>query len=239
MDLYSRPSIGILSPQDNIQSLQPLNLNDSELDSTNIDPTRPWHGDTMSYIPGLNFLCHLFLLWHSSQQVCPPTLAHLQHYMTLVQRALETLPPNLRWRGGLSRPPESNFGTDVQTANLYITQLHIRSNLLQQMHTLLKTRNTIEHGFGDMQEITKQRAMIVKDLLEILYHMSEETLEANGHSLVPKARDIGSALLDELGMGASEFSENENFNLDSQKASADLRKLLEKLERLDYLHQRN
>ena len=155
--------------------------------------------------------------------------------MTLVQRALDTLPPNLRWRGGLSRPPDSNFGTDVQTANLYVTQLHIRSTLLQQMHTLLETHTPAPQGLQGLGDITKQRAMIVKDLLEILYHMSEEILEANGQSLVPKARDIGSALLDEMGMGASPLGGSESFDLDTQKASVDLRKLLEKLERLDYL----
>ncbi|KAG4436481.1 hypothetical protein IFR05_008022 [Cadophora sp. M221] len=244
--IYGRPCIVILSPQDNIQAMKPLDENDTELDPSNIDPSNPWHGDTVTYVPGLNYLTHLFYLWHSSQQISPLSVPHIQQHMAYIQRALDTLPPSLRWRGGLSRPPGSNFGTDVQTANLYITQLHIRSSLLEQMYTLSKSvptspaldgRDTC-HGLNiHKDEIRKQRAEIVKDLLEILYHMSEETLEANGHSLVPKVRDIGSALLDEMRVGDSQLNSCENDGsgaFGAQEASLDLRRLLEKLERLDF-----
>ncbi|KAH6721627.1 hypothetical protein BKA61DRAFT_591065 [Leptodontidium sp. MPI-SDFR-AT-0119] len=244
--IYGRPCIVILSPQDNIQAMKPSDVNDTELDPTNIDPSNPWHGDTVTYVPGLNYLTHLFYLWHSSQQISPLSVPHIQQHMAYVQRALDTLPPSLRWRGGLSRPPGSNFGTDVQTANLYITQLHIRSSLLEQMYTLSKSVPTSpaldgrETHLGlniHKDEIRKQRAEIVKDLLEILYHMSEETLEANGHSLVPKVRDIGSALLDEMRVGDSQLNSNDNDGngaFGAQEASLDLRRLLEKLERLDF-----
>jgi hypothetical protein len=57
--------------------------------------------------------------------------------------------------------------------------------------------------------------------------MPRETLEANGHSLVPKIRDIGSALLDEVRMV-------EGSHLVSEQARHDLQRLLEKLEKLDY-----
>ncbi|KAL5323669.1 hypothetical protein ACEPPN_008209 [Leptodophora sp. 'Broadleaf-Isolate-01'] len=249
--------------------MKPSDVNDTELDPTNIDPSNPWHGDTVTYVPGLNYLTHLFYLWHSSQQISPLSVPHIQQHMAYVQRALDTLPPSLRWRGGLSRPPGSNFGTDVQTANLYITQLHIRSSLLEQMYTLSKSVPTSpaldgrETHLGlniHKDEIRKQRAEIVKDLLEILYHMSEETLEANGHSkyqssnlqyllevlsliwipgtgLVPKVRDIGSALLDEMRVGDSQLNSNDNDGngaFGAQEASLDLRRLLEKLERLDF-----
>ncbi|PVH77460.1 hypothetical protein DL98DRAFT_637555 [Cadophora sp. DSE1049] len=244
--IYGRPNIGLISAQDNIQAIKPLDLNDTELDPTNIDPSNPWHGDTVTYVPGLNYLTHLFYLWHSSQQTSPLSVPHIQQHMAYIQRALDTLPPELRWRGGLSRPPGSNFGTDVQTANLYITQLHIRSSLLEQMYTLSKSLPTspaldgrsVAQGLNlHKDEIRKQRAEIVKDLLEILYHMSEETLEANGHSLVPKVRDIGSALLDEMRVGDSQLNSSETDGsgaFSAQEASMDLRKLLEKLERLDF-----
>ncbi|KAG4421307.1 hypothetical protein IFR04_005609 [Cadophora malorum] len=244
--IYGRPNIGLISAQDNIQATKPLDMNDTELDPTNIDPSNLWHGDTVTYVPGLNYLTHLFYLWHSSQQTFPLSVPHIQQHMTYIQRALDTLPPELRWRGGLSRPPGSNFGTDVQTANLYITQLHIRSSLLEQMYTLSKSLPTSPALDGRIasqspnlhkDEIRKQRAEIVKDLLEILYHMSEETLEANGHSLVPKVRDIGSALLDEMRVGDSQLNSGESDGsgaFSSQEASLDLRRLLEKLERLDF-----
>jgi hypothetical protein len=67
----------------------------------------------------------------------------------------------------------------------------------------------------------------VEDLLEILSHMPRETLEANGHSLVPKIRDIGAALLDEVRM-------TDGSQLANEQARTDLRRLLEKLERLDF-----
>jgi hypothetical protein len=139
----------------------------------------------------------------------------------LVQRALDYLPPELKWRGGLSRPPQSNFGTDVQTANLYITQLHIRSNLLEQIRRISKTL-----GVQTPTEVRNERQSIVGDLLEILYHTSQEVLEANGHSLIPKIRDLGTALLDEVRTGDGEQGV-------SPIASENLERLLAKLEDLD------
>lgn len=221
--MFARPYVGLLTPQDNVQSLRPLDLTDSELDPSFVSSGNPWHGDTMSYIPGLNYLSNLFLLWHSSQKHHNNTITGLQEHITLTQRALDDLPAELRWRGGLSRPPRSNFGTDVQVANLYITQLHIRSSLLEQLGRLAK-------GQADLlisQNIFSQRQSIVEDSLEILSHMPRETLEANGHSLVPKIRDIGSALLDEVRM-------IEGAQLVSEPARNDLQRLLEKLEILDF-----
>lgn len=220
--MFGRPYVGLLTAQDNLQAMRPLDLNDGELDPTT-SADGQWHGDTMSYIPGLNHLSNLFLLWHSSQLLHNQTIKGLQEHINLVRRALDDLPAELRWRGGLSRPPRSNFGTDVQVANLYITQLHIRSNLLEQLDRLSK-------GQADLvtsENIVLQRQSIVEDSLEILSHMPRETLEANGHSLVPKIRDIGSALLDEVRMV-------EGSHLVSEQARHDLQRLLEKLEKLDY-----
>ena len=84
--------------------------------------------------------------------------------------------------------------------------------------------------FGQ-EEIRKERASIVEDLLEIIYHVSEETLEANGHSLMPKIRDIGSVLLDEIRMGNGQLVGGDQGS--HQNTSTDLKRLLEKLERLD------
>ncbi len=142
--------------------------------------------------------------------------------MSLVQRALDYLPPELQWRGGLSRHSQSNFGTQVQTANLYITQLHIRSNLLEQMNRLSKSSGITKTP----PEIINERQTIVEDMLEILYHMPQETLEANGHSLIPKIRDIGSALLDEVRTG-------DRPQPTGSKASVNLGRLLAKLESLN------
>jgi hypothetical protein len=226
MDLHGRPHVGLLSPKDNIEALRPLEISDNELDPTFAGQRDHWHGNDRSYIPGLNYLSKLFLLWHASQQVNNDTLSHLQTHMDLVQCALDYLPPELRWRGGLSKPPRSNFGTEVQTANLYITQLHIRSNLLEQMNNLSKSLGATTTP----SEIINERQNIVSDMLEILYHMPQETLEANGPSLIPKIRDIGSALLDEVRTG-------DRPQPHGSKASANLDRLLAKLESLDVYSQ--
>lgn len=223
MEMFGRPHIGLLTPQDNIQALRPFDLTDTELDPTQTLAEDPWHGSTMSYIPGLNHLSSLFLLWYSSQQTHNNTTNGLQEHINLVQRALDELPAELRWRGGLSRPPHSNFGTDVQIANLYITQLHIRTNLLEQLDHLTKVSSDI----ATSQNILSQRQSIVEDALEILSHMPRETLEANGHSLVPKIRDIGAALLDEVRIG-------DQPGTISEQARRGLARLLEKLEKLDF-----
>lgn len=210
-------------PQDNINALTPLDLSDNELDPVQVsDEDDNWHGSTRSYIPGFNYLSKLFLLWHQSQLGATDNLEHLCNFSNLVQRALDYLPPELKWRGGLSRHPQSNFGTDVQMANLYITQLHIRSNLLEQMNRLPKDPGTPQTPAA----ISTERQSIVEDMLEILYHMPEETLEANGHSLLPKIRDIGSALVDEVRTG------DQTVHMSSE-ASVKMERLLAKLESLD------
>jgi hypothetical protein len=205
----------MLSPHDNIDKLKPLEITDKDLGHDE-EFSGDWHGDQFSYIPGLNHLTNLFMLWHESQQVSHENLSQLQDYIRLVHCALDYLPPELRWRGGLSRPPHSNFGTDVQTVNLYITQLHIRSYLLDQVDRLAKERGATSTS----EEVISERQRIIDDMLAIVYQMPEDTLEANGHSLVPKLRDIGLALL------------NEETN--PAVALVNLDKLLAKLERLDF-----
>jgi hypothetical protein len=219
MSLLGRPYIGLLSPQDNIDALIPLEITDAELDLLQPEPDSDWHGNYISYIPGLNYLSKLFLLWHESQQSSNQTLDQTLVYINLVQRALDYLPPELRWRGGLSRPPRSNFGTDVQTANLYITQLHIRSNLLEQMDHLSQRLSIA----GTLPNIASERQRVVDDMLEILYQLPKETLEANGYSLVPKIRDIGFALLPEV----------RKRNTPNLTTPSNLDRLLAKLETLD------
>lgn len=200
--------------QPQLDRFQPLEVADANLAS--LTPgERQWHGNTTSYIPGLKALSSLFILWARSQQGDYEDLDHLQHYLKLVLRALDNIPPVLRWRGGLSRPSDGNFGTDAQMVNLYITQIHIRSFLLDQM-------DRAADKVGDsatLAWIANARQNLVDDMLAIVYQMPEDTLEANGYSLIPKMRDIGLALL--------------NDTSDSTKVLLNLDRLLQKLERLD------
>jgi len=214
--LHGRPRLTFLGPSLDSELIRPLEITDAELAA--ITPGQEqWHGNVTSYIPGLNALSNLFMLWFKSQQGDHvQDLAHLQHHMELAISSLDNIPPELRWRGGLSRPKRSNFGTDVQMVNLMITQIHIRSFLLDQMDraaTEIGDTNTAVWVFNARQSL-------VDDMLAIVYQMPEDTLEANGYSLIPKLRDIGLALL----------SENAG---DSVKALVNLDRLLAKLERLD------
>ncbi len=202
-----------ISAFSDIESLRPHDLNDKDFCEF-LPDEETWHGIFTSYIPGLNALTNLFMLWYRSQQHDTSSLAHLQIYLDLVQSALDHIPPELRWRGGLSRPHKSNFGTDVQMVNLYITQIHIRSFLLDQMASAAqRSQNT-----AAISEILTSRQNLVNDMLAIVYQMPEDTLEANGNSLISKLRDIGLALLND------NSSETSFMNLD---------RLLAKLDRLD------
>jgi hypothetical protein len=218
MGLHRRPYISILSPSDNVHELAPLEIADKDL-TQDIEIVDDWHGDQISYIPGLNHLTRLFMLWYENQQVGHEDLSLLQGCLQQVHSALDYLPPTLRWRGGLSRSPQSSFGTDVQTVNIYITQLHIRLYLLDQIDHLQKKRGAT----ATSPEITNERQRIVDDMLAILYQMPEDTLEANGVSLMPKIRDIGLTLL--------------NDDANPNVALVNLDRLLAKLEVLDFYPQ--
>ncbi|KAL4762824.1 Zn(II)2Cys6 transcription factor domain-containing protein [Aspergillus foveolatus] len=94
--------------------------------------------------------------------------------------------PPLRWRGGLSRPATATPRHDVQIANIFITSLFVRSNLLQQFAP------------STAPEYQEEHQRIVSDLLEVLNHLPREILEANGYRLIPEIRDIGGAYLEVL-----------------------------------------
>ncbi|KAK1625511.1 hypothetical protein BDP81DRAFT_397788 [Colletotrichum phormii] len=218
-DIFGRLSVSIVSHQENRAHLRPLPLRDSQLETgpqLSHAELPPWHGDTTSYVPGLNQLSDLFLIWHEAQ-TAPISLyggqeEALKHWLAKIQTIIDNFPPELRWRGGLSRPSHITESHDTQIANLFITSLNIRSNLLQKFGSTVKTR-AAEH----------QR--IVDDLLEILYHMPQHVLEQNGNSLIPKLRDCGAAYMEQMDVGDGA--------LVSESARLKLEKLLRKLDDID------
>ncbi|KAF9873794.1 hypothetical protein CkaCkLH20_08904 [Colletotrichum karsti] len=224
-DIFGRLSVSIVSHQENRLHLRPVPLTDSQLDTgPQLSPGElpPWHGDSTSYVPGLNHLSDLFLIWHEAQ-TAPVSIyggqeEALKHYMNRIQNIIDSFPPELRWRGGLSRPGHITEGHDTQIANLFITSLNIRSNLLQKFGSTDKTR-AYEH----------QR--IVDDLLEILYHMPQHVLEQNGNSLIPKLRDCGAAYMEQMNIGDSSSGGPET--LVSESARLKLERLLRKLDDID------
>lgn len=174
--------------------------------------------NTHSYISGLNALSRLFLIWQTSQAIGVQTIENLQEHISRAHQALTDLPPELVCSNGVSQ--SGNFGFDVQKVNLKVTQLHIRANLLEQMNSLAK-----DQGFLVTPDaIIEERHLVVEELLEVLYTMPEEVFDANGFSIIPKIRDIGSALLDELRTGQHGRRLHTRENLE---------RLLAKLEHLD------
>ncbi|KAH7401261.1 hypothetical protein BKA66DRAFT_436419 [Pyrenochaeta sp. MPI-SDFR-AT-0127] len=171
-----------------------------------------------SYVPGLNALSGLFLVWQSSQTISVQTMENLSEHISRAHHVLDDVSPELRWQGEASQ--FGDFGFNVQKVNLKITQLHIRSNLLEQMNTLARDQNL--RVTPDV--IIEERHRVVDELLDILYHTSNEVFDANGYSIVPKIRDIGSALLDELRTGSHGRT---------LQASLSLDRLLVKLDDLD------
>ncbi|KAK2000961.1 glycoside hydrolase [Colletotrichum falcatum] len=225
-DIFGKLSMSLVSHQENRGHLRPVPLTDSQLDKgpqLSAAELPPWHGDTTSYVPGLNHLSDLFMTWHEAQ-TAPVSLyggqeGALKHFLSRIQAVVDSFPPELRWRGGLSRPPHVTEGHDTQVANLLITSLNIRSNLLQKFGaSAAETTRAAEH----------QR--IVDDLLEILYRVPQHVLEQNGNSLIPKLRDCGAAYMEQMNIGGGGGDPRW---LVSESARNKLEKLLRKLDDID------
>lgn len=216
-DLYGRQLLFLREANDQTGSLMPLEIPDARLLDQD-EPSSPDHiGSDHSYVPGLNALSRLFMVWQSSQATATQSMGNLQAHIERAHRIADNLPPELSWKG---HHISGDFGFDVQTVNLKITQLHIRANLLEQMNAIAKA----EGLRITPQAIIDERHRVVGELLDILYHMPTEVFDANGYSIIPKIRDIGSALLDELRTGSSGRTLQASVNLD---------RLLSKLENLD------
>ena len=216
-DMYGRQLLFLRQAHDQTSALMPAEVSDAQLLNGN-EPSSPDHiGSEHSYVPGLNALSRLFMVWQSSQATLTQSMENLQAHIERAHRIVDNLPPELSWKG---IQISGDFGFDVQTVNLKITQLHIRSNLLEQMNTIAKTEGLLITPHA----IIEERHRVVEELLDILYHMPTEVFDANGYSIIPKIRDIGSALLDELRTGSHGRTLQASVNLD---------RLLAKLENLD------
>ncbi|KAK7415999.1 hypothetical protein QQZ08_012152 [Neonectria magnoliae] len=208
-NILGRLPVSLLS-QELIDAIpRPLDLTDDQM-----EPPDPFESDHVA-VPGPNCLSDLFKVWHDVQltPASADPAARLGKYLSQVQHVIDSLPPELRWRGGLSRPPNVTQGHDMQIANLFITSLHIRFNLLQKLDPAPKS--LLEHR------------KIVDDLLEILYHLLQAVFNANGSSVVPKIRDIGAAYLEQV------EKEHGTGQTDGGSARSKLERVLRKLDDLD------
>ncbi|KAJ5377794.1 uncharacterized protein N7496_005203 [Penicillium cataractarum] len=213
VDILGRLPISILA-QDQLDAFaRPLEKSDEQLDPPVAqEDCQEWHGNYTSYVPGLNCLSNLYLIWQEARSTNSSN--PVETYLKGLQRVMDNFPPELRWRGGLSRPSNVTYGHDVQVANLFVTSLHIRSNLIQR--------------FGTPEIRLKEHPKIIDDLLEVLYHLPQAVFDANGSSLVPKIRDMGAAYLEQIRMTGLERSDRDD------ESQGKLTRLLQKLDELDY-----
>jgi hypothetical protein len=235
--------------------LRPKVLKDEQLDPLSTPTTTPgslpsvasptgnqateWHGETTSYVPGLNSLSDLFSIWHDLQSRDQRTRDQQHHshkrqsaedliayYFDRIRQVLDNLPPELRWRGGLSRPRTITYGHDVQIANIFITSFHIRSNILQKFSARLDLHN--DEDSGALSFCAEEHQRIVDDLLEVLYNLPPKVFDANGSSLVPKVRDISAAYLEQI-----VANNNNRDDAGSANAREKLEWILRKVDELD------
>lgn len=178
-------------------------------------PESAWLEDGMEYITGLNSLADVLMVWEQAKvdMSHKPPADTLREGITRVQTVLDTLIPELRWRGGLARFPRPCWGHEVQTVNILITSLYLKSNLMQHL--------------GQTPGISHKS--IVRDVLEVLEHLPDAIHETNGISLVNKVRDIGAAYLQELRVTSDGLIHEVD-----EEAQRAVNKLLMRLENLDF-----
>lgn len=109
---------------------------------------RPICGDDLDFTPGLNDLIHLILVWErvNMEMIHRSPGETLRNGTGQVQAILDQLKPELRWTGGLAWFPKPLWCHEVQTVNILITSLSLKSNLLQHLvltntlHSFLRHR---------------------------------------------------------------------------------------------------
>ena len=117
--------------------LRPQCLTDAELDPSPMSYAEipPSMEDEKHYVPGLNAFADVILAWwHAKRDMTHKSPQDaLERGLSHIRQALDRLPPELRWRGGLSRPPEATWGHDAQMVQILVTSLYMKSNLLQRL----------------------------------------------------------------------------------------------------------
>ncbi|VUC29315.1 unnamed protein product [Clonostachys rosea] len=215
-ELRGQPHLTFLPFNQDLEHLRPKPILDRDLypSSAPEDYAPSWPEDEIPFIPGLNSLIDIFLIWEKGKVdiATKPPEEVLTRAMERIQTALDGLRPELRWRGGLTRFPRGAWGHEVQMVNILITALSIKSNFLQHLGSLLPG-------------ITHQD--IVSDVLEILNHLPQPVFETNGCAAVHKIRDIGSAYLTELRIGSGVV-------VGDNQAQEKVYQLLNKLDSLDF-----
>lgn len=140
-EIQGQPHHAFLPFNKNLDHLRPLDLTDRQLYPALVPrPETPnWPEDEIHFIPGLNSLIDVFLIWEQGKvdMTHKPPEETLRRAVDRIQSALDDLPPELRWRGGLTRYPKQVWGHEAQMVNILITALSLKSNFLQHLGSLL------------------------------------------------------------------------------------------------------
>lgn len=172
--------------------LRPQDLTDAELNQApaSFAGVSPSADDDKHYVPGLNAFADVFMSWwHAKRDIShlPPEEA-LKRGLSHVQHVLSNLSPELRWRGGLSRPPGATWGHDAQMVQILVTSLYVKSNLLQCFGAL---PSVLTHRDIIRSVQTLMMTDFVAAVLEILSFMHSypptrfDATPRKGHFLLP------------------------------------------------------
>ncbi|KAH8843683.1 hypothetical protein MCOR02_008460 [Pyricularia oryzae] len=226
LDSRGHLSYLVIGHHDDLTSLRPQDLNDLSLSvglyqQLSVDDLSPWHGDQISYIPALLGLADLFMVWHRAQNAVmrsdDESQACLATCLADVQSVMESLPPELCWRGAATMPARVTMGHDAQVANLIVTSLYIRSDLLQ------KFPPTDDAG---RRRHYQEHDRVIDGLIDVMWNVPDSVLEHDGRHVIPKLRECAAA-----------YGKYLNLELDGMKVypagKAKLELLLKKLDIID------
>lgn len=140
-EVLGQPHLTFVSFPQKTDHLRPLELSDSQLYPEVVPRagSPSWPEDDYHYIPGLNRVIDLFLVWEQVKidmtHKMPETT--LGRAMDRIHAILDDLPPNLRWRGGLRSYPAAIWGHEIQVVNIWLTALSLKSSILQYVGVLV------------------------------------------------------------------------------------------------------
>lgn len=149
-----------------------------------------------SYVPGLTLLSGLYKTYAESFQMrtdenlapavrfesISSTLQKIRHY-------LDNVPVQLRWE---ENNKVHGIGFEVQKANLYVSRMHLSSVLLEQCHMLENSSPDLKGSI----DLELERRHVITETLRIIKTISRRALEANGHSMVRRVRQVASTLVE-------------------------------------------
>lgn len=187
--------------------LIPMDLSDAELERMNAAGGSNEYGATQfsdllvpsakGYAAAFSLLSGLFRIYVCGYpQRLDETLPRVERYkmtcdaLQKVRHCFDNVPLQLRW-------DENNkvhgVGFEVQKASLYVSRMQLSSVLLDQCYQLGSSSDDPEMN---VQDLDRQKRLVVSETLKIIKTISRRALEANGESMISRIRSVASTLVD-------------------------------------------